>query len=226
MPFNPVAQARSTLIRLGGLALLLLLLNGLIGLGAIRYSNETYLQDIDALDAISQAQDLTQTALIDFKKQVQEWKNILLRGNAPDDLAKYRAAFEQEYAAVQTDLERLQAVTARAGLADLNLGQIIDEHAALKRAYDAALAPFIAAQGATPRITDAEVRGQDRALTERLDAIGASAQAQAVALRQAISQAAEARYRNIVLYTFIANAVIAALVVMILVTSLRAKRAS
>src|SRR5258708_8663339 len=33
---------------------------------------------------------------VDFKKQVQEWKDILLRGHNPDDLAKYTQQFRQK----------------------------------------------------------------------------------------------------------------------------------
>jgi hypothetical protein len=224
MTFSRQAKARSTLIRLGGLLLLLLLVNSLIGLTAIRYSNQAYLEDLDALDKIAQAQDLTESALIDFKKQVQEWKNILLRGDERDDLAKYRAAFERDYARVQETLRAMQAKAQRAGLVDLGLAKVIADHAALKREYDAALEAFVADQGADPRATDARVRGIDRSLTDTLDAIGESVAAQSIALRAQIQRSAAERYRNIVLYTIIANVVIAALVILILVTSLASRR--
>jgi hypothetical protein len=225
MNFSQQAQVRHTLIRLGGLVLLLLLLNGLIGLGAIRYSSQTSLQDLDALEAIADAEDLALTALSEFKTQVQEWKNILLRGDSAADLAKYRAAFDQQHAQVQSHLKALQALAPEAGLLNLDLDQVAAEHAALKPGYETALAPFIANQGATPRETDAKVRGKDRALTDRLEVIAASAAEQALALRDAIAESAEARYRTIMLYTLIANAVIAALVILILLTSLKTKSA-
>ena len=70
MTFSHQRNACSTLIRLSGFLLLLLLLNGLIGIAAIRYSNQAYLQDLDQLETIARAQDLTQSALVHFKKQV------------------------------------------------------------------------------------------------------------------------------------------------------------
>jgi len=226
MPYSSVAKTRNTLVRLGGLVLLLLLLNGLIGLAAIRYSNEAYITDVEALKAIAELQDLTQTALIDFKKQVQEWKNILLRGNSPKDLATYRAAFEREHAAVQSSLKELAQRAEQAGLDPLNINAIINEHVALKRTYDAALIAFIDNQGATSRITDATVRGEDRALTNELDAFSRSTNEQSIEFREAIRLSAEARYHNIVLYTLAANALIAVLVTLILINSLRVKRAN
>jgi methyl-accepting chemotaxis protein len=156
---------------------------------------------------------------------VQEWKNILLRGDSSEALGKYQRAFDDEYSEVQRTLGALD--TAAQGLAplNLNLDEIIAEHAAMKRRYDAALEPFAARNGASPRQTDAEVRGIDRTLTLEIDNIGATVTAQSVALREAIGRSAAERYRNIVLYTLIANLIIAALVIVILLISLSSLRA-
>src|SRR5262245_59961150 len=59
------------------------------------------------------ATDLGRQAQVHFKIQVQEWKNVLLRGADPELLKKYRAGFEKEEAAVRKNLtvlrERLTA---------------------------------------------------------------------------------------------------------------------
>lgn len=220
MVFSAQANARSKLIRLGALVLLLLLLNGLIGLAAIRYSNQTSLSDLDQLAAIERVQDLTQAALLDFKRQVQEWKNTLLRGDEPVDLAKYRAAFDRNYEAVQQELAALASAVEAAQLTGLELAEVITQHAQIKRRYDAALATFVERGGGSPRLTDAMVRGIDRDLSATLDQIGSSAMSQTFALREAIRISAAERYRNILLYTTIANVLIAALVIVILLIAL------
>jgi len=224
MTFSSQSNTRSTLIRLSGFMLLLLLLNGLIGIAAIRFTNHAYLEDLDQLEAVAQAQDLTQSALIHFKKQVQEWKNILLRGDSSEALEKYRRAFDDEYANVQGTLEALDEAAQELVPLDLRLDEIIAEHAAIKRQYDSALEPFIARQGESPRNTDANVRGIDRALSIEIDNLGASVTAQSAALREAIGRSAAQRYRNIVLFTLIANLALAALMIVILLISLSHNR--
>ncbi len=127
MSLNGQIHVRSTLIRLGGLLLLLVLLNSPEGLAAIRYTKQVALQDLATLEQMeqAQAQAQAQSALVHFKIQVQEWKNILLRGDEPDDLATYRAAFEREFQTVQRTLEALAAEATAAGLMDLATEEVI-----------------------------------------------------------------------------------------------------
>ena len=47
------------------------------------------------------AQDQARVVQVDFKKQVQEWKDVLLRGHTPEDLAKYTKQFHEKETAVR-----------------------------------------------------------------------------------------------------------------------------
>ena len=78
-------------------------------------------------------------AHVRFKVQVQEWKNILIRGNDVAQLEKYSKQFRAESDKVQSLLE--QAIGhARAGGADTKeLARVKDEHAKLGVAYGNAL---------------------------------------------------------------------------------------
>lgn len=220
MSFTRQTHVRTALIRLGGLLLLLVLINSLVGLAAVRYTKQAALQDLEMLAQIEQAQGLAQSALVHFKTQVQEWKNILLRGDDPNDLAKYRAAFTRELEVVEQTLGALATEAHAAGMIELAIEEAIDLHRALALEYASALEAFAARQGADPRLTDAEVRGIDRELSGMIDRISDSAAEQAALQHAEITRAATERYDNLFLFSAIAALVIAGLVVAILLTAL------
>jgi hypothetical protein len=84
-----------------------------------------------------------------FKKQVQEWKNILLRGSDYERYKKHSAGFHAEESAVHDGATELQAT-----LIDEEAKQILVEfiaaHDAMKAGYDKAERAFAAEQGAKP----------------------------------------------------------------------------
>ena len=115
-----------------------------------------------------------QTASIDFKTQVQEWKNILIRGNKEEEFVKYQKAFNEKEQIVQEALKRIAAElkqTPLSGLADSQpeVERLIADHAALGRTYAAALSDFNRADPETGKKADSAVKGKDRATTEGLD---------------------------------------------------------
>jgi methyl-accepting chemotaxis protein len=70
--------------------------------------------------------------------QVQEWKNILIRGNQEQEFSRYEKAFLEREKFVQerlrTALDTLRTHPANAGLiADLD--KLIQDHAALSTTY-------------------------------------------------------------------------------------------
>jgi len=105
-----------------------------------------------------------------FKKQVQEWKNILLRGRVAGDRRRYVAAFQQDRQLVLAlaDTLKTRIRDARA-LAELSAFRV--DYARLDSAYARALEQFEGADGRNPYAVDSMVRGQDRAPTDRIDAI-------------------------------------------------------
>lgn len=110
-----------------------------------------------------------------FKKQVQEWKNVLLRGADEQQRAKYWGKFEQQEDAIQAIgaglLAEMPPSAARAKVADF-----LDAHDAMGAAYRKGLAAFTEA-GFEPAAGDHAVKGIDRAPTELLeDAAGMIAQ--------------------------------------------------
>ena len=135
--------------------------------------------------------DRARVVQVDFKKQVQEWKDILLRGHDPDDLARYTAQFHEEEDRVRTGAMALAGVVQDPQARQL-LDQFLAAHQALSGKYEEAYNAYV--QGhADFKSADRIVRGQDRAPTdlfdqfvERLDSIvHSSVEAQTKAARQA-----------------------------------------
>ncbi|MFD2644914.1 methyl-accepting chemotaxis protein [Pseudomonas japonica] len=124
-------------------------------------------------------------ANLQFKIQVQEWKNVLLRGKQPADLDKYWQQFQAQERLVQDILGQL--VRENGGDAQLraSLGRLQESHRQLGEAYARGREAFLAA-GSDPTAGDLAVKGVDRAASEQMSALvgelRASASAQAAAL--------------------------------------------
>jgi hypothetical protein len=188
---------RRSLIRLAGLLALLLVVNGVVGLFALDYSSTSHQQDIAVLQGVMTALETARAAQVHFKKQVQEWKNILLRGDSPEDLRQYRTAFEAEEAMVQRELEALDAA-ARSISMDLPLvSQVRRSHAELGPRYRAALARFQPGSAESARAVDALVRGIDREPTDDMDAIVEQFHERAGTLATRIALDARSRYESL-----------------------------
>jgi len=115
-----------------------------------------------------------------FKKQVQEWKNVIIRGADPKSLDKYWKGFEQEEAAIQEDGRRLSEVLQNPQARDL-LGQFLAAHKEMGEAYRRGLQEY-KDSGFITSVGDKAVKGMDRAPTKLLDE-AAAAIAQEVAER-------------------------------------------
>ncbi len=118
------------------------------------------------------ARRLASATQVAFKTQVQEWKNVLLRGYESENLAKYSASFHAEEAVVRARVDSLATVVQGDTTAERLVREFSTAHRAMGEKYAAALANFAAGKGLDPVSADAEVKGQDRPPTELLTAIG------------------------------------------------------
>ncbi|HUD14787.1 MAG TPA: methyl-accepting chemotaxis protein [Terracidiphilus sp.] len=116
---------------------------------------------------IAQAQQV-RVLQVNFKKQVQAWKDILLRGKDDAALSKYETEFHSLGAQVQTSCaslsNRINDQQARVGLENFQ-----QQHQLLGAHYDAALANYRKARDFAQ--ADAAVKGKDRAPTDSLDQV-------------------------------------------------------
>jgi methyl-accepting chemotaxis protein len=104
---------------------------------------------------------------VDFKKQVQEWKDILLRGHNQDDLAKYTMQFHDRELQVRAGAVALAGETQDPEVRQL-LQDFLQAHQTLSQKYQLAYAAY-SGGNFDFKAADAIVRGQDRAPTDLFD---------------------------------------------------------
>ncbi|GAA4499966.1 methyl-accepting chemotaxis protein [Pseudaeromonas paramecii] len=184
---------RTQLLTLLGVSLLLLLLVALLGQHFLSRELTAYQR---LLQGPMAAAALVDEANLQFKIQVQEWKNVLLRGKDPANLQKYWSQFEEQEAKVDDKLQALATLAAE--LQDTALSQAIaslrQEHQTLGQAYRHGKAAFEAA-GADPYAGDKAVKGIDRAASEQMSQLVDKLHQQAMHLSQQSQQSADTMVR-------------------------------
>ncbi|RIX48841.1 MAG: methyl-accepting chemotaxis protein [Rhodocyclales bacterium GT-UBC] len=127
---------------------------------------------IDTHATVTQAVDSARAAQVAFKTQVQEWKNILLRGKNPEAFDKHLAGFGHEEAAVRKHLENVRVALTRLGMEKrLDIAQIAATFDTLGPAYREALKQYDRAAPDPAATVDKLVRGIDRAPTQAIDTL-------------------------------------------------------
>jgi methyl-accepting chemotaxis protein len=120
-------------------------------------------------------------AQVHFKTQMQEWKNVLLRGYKTEAREKYAAAFREEAATVRATLDSLHADVAGDSVARALVAQFAVAHDSLLTKYGAALDVFAAGGGLDAVSADSSVKGRDRAPSELLGKLADHISAQVIA---------------------------------------------
>ena len=117
-----------------------------------------------------QYQDRARVMQVQFKTQVQEWKNLLLRGDNYADFQKYQDQFQKEEAIVRAAAQGLlKEVTDQQAAREIQ--SFLAAHESMSTSYAAAIQAFSATKGQDPAAADAMVKGIDRAPTDSIDAI-------------------------------------------------------
>jgi methyl-accepting chemotaxis protein len=183
---------------------------GFFGVSRMNHALDTY----DAAVVQSTHAQRVEGLLSEFRGQVQEWKNTLLRGKDDGQRAKYWAAFQKSEADVAKETARLVAALPKGEVRNLlaNFGQA---HARMGEGYRRGFADFTAA-GFDPGAGDQAVKGMDRAPAELLN------KAHAAMGKQAATTVLEAealgKRATLLSYTLMLLGALAALVAGVLVS--------
>lgn len=119
--------------------------------------------------------DLARSAQVSFKIQVQEWKNILLRGSDADAFAKHLKGFNHQIELTHKDLAELQTLFSASKIDTAKVVKCLEEHQKLAVLYRDALKSFDPQRTETVALVDKLVKGIDRAPSEAIDALVAQA---------------------------------------------------
>jgi methyl-accepting chemotaxis protein len=113
--------------------------------------------------------DAARVVQVEFKKQVQEWKDILLRGHTPADLAKYTTQFHDREAKVKAGAAALVS-----GVQDSEARELLTEFLAadfiLSGKYQESYDVYVKGRFDF-KAADKLVRGQDRPPTDLFDKV-------------------------------------------------------
>ncbi|HMY38363.1 MAG TPA: methyl-accepting chemotaxis protein [Marinagarivorans sp.] len=152
-----------------------------------------------------------------FKAQVQEWKNVLLRGSNPSDGQKYWQAFTEQHKKFEAKVEEAVKLLDDDPLAK-DLRNLSTLHSALLPKYEEGRRAFEQA-GFDAKVGDSAVKGIDRELSQKIDALADMLNASMEKDTQALSAAAGAIYGR----TLVVELVLTALVVFAVVVSVKSQ---
>ena len=187
MPLQRSLRAQ-ILTLLGGSLLLILL----IALACFSFLSSGVQSYRELVGGTLHASRLVDGANLEFKVQVQEWKNVLLRGKNPADLDKYWRQFQAQEGKVQELLGELLQVAGEQQDPELKsqVERLRSEHRSMGEAYRQGHAAFVAA-GADAAVGDAAVKGIDRGASEQMSALVERLSQRGLSQSAAISNAAE-----------------------------------
>ncbi len=210
---NKKSELRRALISFSWTWLAFITVMAMVSLFSIWSMNRAYEKSSAAQNEIAALEDRALKAQIEFKVQVQEWKNILLRGYNAEDRRKHLLAFEQRESLVRGHLQAIgqqAAGNATAAYSQQALA-LITLHQGLGQSYRAALAAAGSLDLSGARQADDLVRGQDRGLEDAINQLAADISDQVD--RQSAESLAQLHARYLALRNFIAISVIIVLVI-------------
>ena len=178
---------RAQILSLLGGSLLAILL---IALACFNFLSNGVQSYRSLIDGPLQTSQLIDEANLQFKVQVQEWKNVLLRGKQPQDMDKYWGQFQDRQRDVQGILTRLVTQTRDDATLSRRIEALREEHQQLGVAYQKGRDAYVAA-GRDATAGDAAVKGVDRAASDQMSALVSDLREQGAKQSMAISAYAE-----------------------------------
>lgn len=177
--FNYTSISRLVMAPVLASLFLLVLLNG-----ASILKSFSVLNSFDELEnTLVQSERDVNSVLSTFKTQVQEWKNVLLRGHKQKDREKYWNRFKEREGEITRQFEQMLSNSIISDKAKAEIRQFQKAHGLMATKYREGYEAFVAS-GFDPKVGDSYVRGIDREPAKLLTSIAgdiASESANAIA---------------------------------------------
>lgn len=163
-------QIKQKLVLLVVLALFALLSVGTFAFIQASKLNTALTGAIERHALIVDAVDKARAGQVHFKTQVQEWKNILLRGKNAEAFAKHMQGFDGEEKKVRELLAQVRTTASKLGIAErLRIDDVIVNFDKLGTHYREAIKQYDRSQIDPASTIDKLVHGLDRAPTKAID---------------------------------------------------------
>jgi methyl-accepting chemotaxis protein len=147
------------------------LLFGMASAAVVLYGSAQVIANYERiLNTEVRQQDQARIIQVNLKKEVQEWKDILLRGHDPEALNKYTDGFHKQQGLVNSGASSLLRDLQRPEIYEM-VDRFRQAHQQMANRYEPALDGFAQLKGTLPFEADAKVKGQDRAPTDLIDQI-------------------------------------------------------
>ena len=212
--FNYTSISRLVMTPVLASFFILVLLNG-----ASILKSFSLLNAFDELEnTLVQSERDVNTTLSTFKTQVQEWKNVLLRGHKKEDRVKYWERFKQREADITRQFDKMLSSAVINDSVKSNIRQFQQAHAVMAEKYREGYNAFVDS-GFDPKVGDSYVRGIDREPAKLLSGIAsdiASDSASAIA-------ALKANARSMLWVIILAAIVLSVLSVVYVIARLRSQ---
>lgn len=147
--------------------LIILTTGWLSNINLLRSNSLAYNEGVQLAETI----DLARQAQVAFQRQVQEWKNVLLRSHSPEMNVKYFKGFEQQEKNMNESLHLLKERLIKVGLSEYvgDIDPLIYAHNDMGKKYRQALLSYPPTQYTHQKKVDDLVRGIDRTTSAGLD---------------------------------------------------------
>lgn len=189
---------------LAGFLMLAMLAVGIEGWQTLSASNARNAEMMQRSTQLELSIDTARSAQVEFKKQVQEWKDTLLRGNDQAAFDKYSKAFQDRSQQTDVLLQKLKDLFGKLGLNSAQVDDALKAHQELGVKYLEALKQYDVANADSAHKVDALVKGMDRPPTQKIDEIVAYVLDQSNQMMAASAKAAQDSYRSACLLLLIA----------------------